>query len=134
VDSIEELQKLVSQLPMYPFGDCDFIPLISYENAQESAKNTSITALIMIKREVCGFREKGLCATGDGCVPGTDSQAPEKLEKFKETLGPSCLLLECAITKKVNHCTQCDEFACKTHYKQGFPYNTKLLDMLEGML
>ena len=38
VDSIEELQKYVSQLSMFPFGDYEFIPLISYENAQESSK------------------------------------------------------------------------------------------------
>lgn len=38
VDSIEELQKYVSQLSMFPFGDYEFIPLISYEHAQESSK------------------------------------------------------------------------------------------------
>ena len=43
VDSIEELQKYVSQLSMFPFGDYEFIPLISYENAQESSKKIQAT-------------------------------------------------------------------------------------------
>ena len=38
VDSIEELQRLVTQLPMFPFGENEFIPLISYEQALESVK------------------------------------------------------------------------------------------------
>ena len=84
--------------------------------------------------EVCGFREKGLCATGDGCVPGTDSRAPEKLEKFKEALGAPCVLLECAINKQVDHCNRCDEFPCELHYRQGFPFSAKLLDMIRDML
>ena len=38
VDSIEELQKLVAQLPLFPFGEFKLVPLISYELAHESAK------------------------------------------------------------------------------------------------
>lgn len=38
VDSIEELQGLVSQTPMYPFIDVELVPLISYETAMETAK------------------------------------------------------------------------------------------------
>lgn len=43
VESIEELQKYVTQLPMYPFGDYTFIPLISYRHAQESAKKIQVS-------------------------------------------------------------------------------------------
>ncbi len=42
--------------------------------------------------EVCGLREKGICATSGGCVPGTDPEAPKKLENFKEALGQPCLI------------------------------------------
>jgi muconolactone D-isomerase len=38
VDSVEELQRLMAQLPMFPFGENELIPLISYEQALESAK------------------------------------------------------------------------------------------------
>ena len=38
VDSIEELQKRVAQLPLFPFGEFELVPLISYELAHESAK------------------------------------------------------------------------------------------------
>lgn len=38
VESIEELQRLLRQLPMFPFGENELIPLISYEQARESAK------------------------------------------------------------------------------------------------
>lgn len=40
VDSIQELQRLVTQLPMFPFTEAEIVPLISYEQAQESAKQT----------------------------------------------------------------------------------------------
>jgi hypothetical protein len=84
--------------------------------------------------EVCGFQTKGVCPLGDGCVAGTDPRAPGKLEAFRKAFGNPCLLLECAIQKGVNHCTQCDEFPCEHHYTQGFPYSAKLLDMIKGML
>ncbi len=38
VDSIEELQRLVRQLPLFPFADSELIPLITPEQALESAK------------------------------------------------------------------------------------------------
>ena len=38
VDSTEELQRLVTQLPMNPFTENELIPLVSYEQASESAK------------------------------------------------------------------------------------------------
>lgn len=38
VDSIEELQGLVAQTPMYPFIEVELVPLISYELAIETAK------------------------------------------------------------------------------------------------
>lgn len=38
VESIEELQKLLTQMPMNPFTENEIIPLISYEQAKESAK------------------------------------------------------------------------------------------------
>jgi len=38
VDSIEELQGLVAQTPMYPFIEVELTPLISYELAIETAK------------------------------------------------------------------------------------------------
>lgn len=82
--------------------------------------------------EVCGFLEKGLCPI-DGCVPGTNPKAPEKLEKFKAAMGHPCMILECAIGKQVNHCTRCDDFPCGVHYKQEI-YSHKLLDMIKGML
>jgi len=40
VDSVEELQKLMTQLPMFPFIEVELIPLISYEQSRESAKQT----------------------------------------------------------------------------------------------
>jgi len=38
VGSIEELQRLVAQLPMFPFIEVELIPLITYEHALETAK------------------------------------------------------------------------------------------------
>lgn len=38
VDSIEELQGLVAQTPLFPFMEVELIPLISYELALEMAK------------------------------------------------------------------------------------------------
>ena len=82
--------------------------------------------------EVCGFKDKGICPI-DGCVPGTDPRALEKAAKFKAAMGHSCFILECAIEKKVDHCTRCGEFPCPVHYQQEI-YSHKLLDMIKGML
>ena len=38
VDSIEELQGLVAQTPLFPFIEVELIPLISYEMALELSK------------------------------------------------------------------------------------------------
>ena len=38
VDSIEELQRLVAQLPMFPFMEIELIPLISWEQTLASVK------------------------------------------------------------------------------------------------
>jgi muconolactone delta-isomerase len=38
VESIEELQKLVNQMPMNPFTENEVVPLVSYELAIETAK------------------------------------------------------------------------------------------------
>ena len=38
VDSVEELQKLITQTPMYPFIEVEIIPLIAYERALEMVK------------------------------------------------------------------------------------------------
>ena len=84
--------------------------------------------------EVCGIRERIGCPCGDGCVPGTDPRAPEKLEKFKAAMGQNCSILECAIKNKVDYCTRCDKFPCDVHYDQGGPYSQKTLDMLKFML
>lgn len=84
--------------------------------------------------EVCGIKEKGLCPFGDGCVPGTDPSAVEKLEKFKGVMGHACAILECAIEHKVDHCLRCAEFPCEVHYQQGGPYSKKTLDMIKGVL
>jgi len=40
VDSNEELQKLVSQQPWWPFMETEIIPLISTENTLESVKQS----------------------------------------------------------------------------------------------
>lgn len=81
--------------------------------------------------EVCGFQEKGLCPT-NGCVPGTDPRATEKLEKFTAAMGEPCLVLTCAIKKGVDHCTRCDEFPCDVHYQQEI-FSKKLLDTIKAM-
>ena len=83
--------------------------------------------------EVCGLREKGFCPIG-GCVSGTDPKAPEKLEKFKAAMGNPCLILECAIKNKVDHCLRCDKFPCEVHYQQEGPFSKKTLDMIKGVL
>ena len=83
--------------------------------------------------EVCGLREKVICST-DGCVAGTDPKAPEKLERKKTALGHPCLILECAINKKVDYCLRCDEFPCEVHYKQGMPYSKQTLDLFKVFL
>jgi len=83
--------------------------------------------------EVCGFADKGICPV-DRCVAGTDPKAPEKQEKFAAAMGHPCAFLDCAITNKVDHCTRCDSFPCKTHYEQGGPYSKQTLDMIKGML
>ena len=82
--------------------------------------------------EVCGFPEKKLCPIGR-CVPGTDTKAPEKLERFTAAMGHPCKILECAIENKMDYCTRCDSFPCDIHYQQGL-FSTKLLDMLKGMI
>ena len=83
--------------------------------------------------EVCGFLEKGICLVGDGCVAGTDPKAPEKLEKFKATMGHPCVFLECAIENKIDHCGRCSKFPCDIHY-QAELYSKKFLDTIKGML
>ena len=40
VESIDELHTLISQMPMFPFGEWEIIPLISSESALERAKQT----------------------------------------------------------------------------------------------
>jgi hypothetical protein len=80
--------------------------------------------------EVCGFLLAGSCPLG-GCVAGTDPKAPEKLERSKAAMGHPCLILECAINKKVAHCLSCDEFPCEVHYKQEL-FSKKSLDMIKG--
>lgn len=82
--------------------------------------------------EVCIFPEKELCPVGR-CVPGTDPKAPEKLEKLIAVTGHPCLILECAIKKKIDHCFRCEDFPCDIHYKQGI-YSKNLLDMMKEML
>ena len=82
--------------------------------------------------EVCGIRERVGCPV-DGCVPGTDLKAPEKLEKFKAAMGNPCFILECAIKNNVDHCTRCDEFPCEVHYQQEI-YSHKLLDIIKGLV
>jgi len=66
-------------------------------------------------------------------VPGTDPKAPEKAEKFKAAMGQPCLVLECAIKNKVDHCSRCGEFPCEVHYKQEI-YSKKLLDIIKGIV
>ena len=83
--------------------------------------------------EVCVFPEKGMCLVGDRCVAGTDSGAPEKLEKFKAATGHPCLILECAIKNNVDYCFRCEKFPCEIHY-QAELYSHKLLDLIKGML
>ncbi|MBL7124565.1 MAG: muconolactone delta-isomerase [Dehalococcoidales bacterium] len=39
VDSIEELQSLLTQLPMFPFTEAEVIPLLNYDKALENAKH-----------------------------------------------------------------------------------------------
>ena len=82
--------------------------------------------------EVCGIRERVGCPV-DGCVPGTDPRAQEKLEKFKAAMGNPCLILECAIKNGVDHCTRCAEFPCDVHYQQEI-YSHKLLDIVKGLV
>ncbi|MBA7694730.1 hypothetical protein ES703_103343 [subsurface metagenome] len=82
--------------------------------------------------EVCGIRERVGCAP-DGCVPGTDPKAPEKLEKFKAARGDTCSILECAIKNKVDYCSRCDKFPCEVHYQQEL-YSKKVLDMIKVAL
>ena len=38
VDSIEELNRLIAQVPMTPFVEIEIVPLVTYEQALESAK------------------------------------------------------------------------------------------------
>jgi len=71
---------------------------------------------------------------GDGCVPGTDPRAPEKVEMFKAAMGHPCMILECATKKGVDYCTRCEGFPCDVHYQQGGPFSQQLLDMLKGIL
>ena len=78
-----------------------------------------------------GFERVG-CPV-DGCVPGTDPKAPEKLEKYKAAMGHPCFILECAIKNNVDHCTRCDKFPCDVHYQQEI-YSHKLLDMIKGIV
>jgi len=84
--------------------------------------------------EVCGIRERIGCPSGDGCVPGTDPKATEKLAMFTTATGHPCLILECAIKNNVDYCTRCEKFPCEVHYQQGGPYSKNLLDMLKGIL
>ena len=67
------------------------------------------------------------------CVEQRGPQAPEKAEKFKAVMGGPCMILECAISKGVDHCSRCDEFPCDIHYKQEV-YSHKLLNIIKGML
>ena len=82
--------------------------------------------------EVCGIKERVGCPL-DGCVAGTDPSAPEKLAKLTAVIGHPCQVLECAMKKKVDYCTRCDEFPCEAHYQRGL-YNEKTLDMFKSIL
>ena len=75
--------------------------------------------------EVCGLKD----ACG-GCVPGTDPNAPARLEQLKQMLGSPCNVLDCAVKNKVDYCLRCDKFPCEVHY-QGFPYSKGLLDIFK---
>jgi len=84
-----------------------------------------IVGICGIACEICPLRVKGKCEI-DGCVPGTDEKAPEKLEKLKAA-GKTCEIMECAIQKKVDYCLSCEEFPCEIHYRQS-PYCEVLFD------
>ncbi len=49
VESIEELNTLISQSPMFAFMEMEIIPLINIENALESAKRALETKQTSIK-------------------------------------------------------------------------------------
>jgi len=38
VDSLTELQAFMTQLPLWPFMECEIVPILSTEEAEESAK------------------------------------------------------------------------------------------------
>ncbi len=46
VDSIEELQSLLTQLPMFPFTEAELTPLLNYDEALKNAEQllTSLRA------------------------------------------------------------------------------------------
>lgn len=76
--------------------------------------------------EVCGFKE----ACG-GCAAGTAPNAPERSEAIRELMGAPCLVLECAIKNRVDHCLRCDKFPCELLYRWGIPYGKRLLDIFK---
>jgi len=65
----------------------------------------------------------------DGCSQGTN--AAEKLEKQRKTLGFTCPILECAFKNGVSYCMRdCKNFPCKIYYESDFPYSKKFLDIM----
>ncbi len=46
-----------------------------------------------------------------------------------------CRVFECAINLKKEYCTKdCEEWPCRVHYKEDFPYSKKALDAAEELL
>jgi muconolactone D-isomerase len=49
VDSTEELQSILTQLPMFPFTEAEIVPLLDYDQAAESAKR-ALAAIKEVRR------------------------------------------------------------------------------------
>ena len=77
--------------------------------------------------EVCKYKNEELFENPcGGCVAGTDSKAPQRLQRLRSS-GVTCEVFECAVEKKVDYCLSCEAFPCEVH-ERGFPYDNELLN------
>lgn len=76
---------------------------------------------------VCGLFRQGKCGP---CAPGTSPQAQQKLATQLGLLGGTCPILQCAVERKVAHCSaDCDLYPCPRFLAGPYPMCKAYLEM-----
>lgn len=76
---------------------------------------------------VCGLFRQGKCGP---CAPGTHPQAQHKLAAQLRLLGGTCPILQCAVERKVPHCSaDCHLYPCPRFLAGPYPLSKGYLEM-----